>query len=80
MNCLVIMQIYYLYYSTCNFAIPGTFISGKREREGRQDSGKHLSLNHDQAHKLSGIIGGANMYIHRLLPAMGVVHHRSTTC
>ena len=55
-------------------------IRKEREREGRQDSGKHLSLNHDQAHKLSGIIGGANMYIHRLVPAMGVVHHRSTTC
>ena len=33
-----------------NFA--GTSIAGMRERERRPDSVKHLSLNHDQAHKL----------------------------
>ena len=43
---LLIVQISYL----CNFAIPGTSIAGTRER--RPDSGKHLILNHDQAHKL----------------------------
>ena len=47
-NCLLILQI--SYYSTCNYAIPGTSIAGMRER--RPDSVKHLSLNHDQAHKL----------------------------
>ena len=45
-NCLLILLI----YSTFNLAIPSTSIAGMRERH--PDSVKHLSLNHDQAHKL----------------------------
>ena len=47
---LVNFADFLLIYSTCNFAIPGTSIAGMRERH--PDSVKHLSLNHDQAHKL----------------------------
>ena len=47
-----IVNCRFLIYSTCNFAIPGTSIAVMREREGRPDSGKHLSLKYDQAHKL----------------------------
>ena len=38
-----------------------SYIHSRNETERCPDSEKHFSLNYDQAHKLMGIIGGANV-------------------